>query len=292
MKNAEAEVVIFVYGSLRSGQRNRKFIQPVEIKAASCKKASHQLSLCRTVASFAMVSLHSQEYPFLLKAFHNIHQFSSRPIAYDPSARQTFFLSSRRITGELFRLPKSKLPELDDFEGNEYSREVIQVEQNGDIYSSYAYVMSSNEASKVCENYVGKEISPSSYYRPVSCGDWDAYLHTYLLSQLLIIAVLDSVDNNSLSIASQPLPHSLWLYKMIQGIQESGNVISSVAEKVTAALSANNDSLFSYLKSLQTCKTASRSALQHLYSCGNDVHVRFLMMHIILCNNFFYSGLL
>lgn len=275
MKNAEAEVVIFVYGSLRSGQRNRKLIQPVEIKVSSCLKiASDQLSLCRTVTPFAMVSLHSREYPFLLKACHNDNDlFLSRPAFYNSSKRQSFTLYSRRITGELFRLPKSKLSELDDFEGTEYSKEVIQVEQNGNIYSTYAYVMNSHEASNICENYIGMEVHPSSYYRPVSCGDWDAYLHTSLLSQLLITAVLDSVDNESLIMASQPLSHSFWLYEMIRGVQESGKVIGSAAEKFIAALSAHSDSLFSFLKSLPACKTTSRSELQHLYSSSDDVHV-------------------
>lgn len=272
----EAEVMIFVYGSLRSGQRNRNFLQPVE-KALR----KDQLSLCRTVAPFAMVSLYSKEYPFLLEAC-SCKKFplrcSSNASPYSHFSRKTFSLHTRKITGELYQLSKSKLLELDEFEGNEYLRQIIQVEQNGDIYSAYAYIMNSQGASDICDNYIGKEVQTSSYYRPVNCGDWDAYLHASLFSQLLITAVLNNADNEPFSTVPHPLTHSCWLREMIREVEREVVSCDSVdSDKALAECSLFHDSLLSFLRSSLLLPgwettTSTRSESQLPYSTS-DVYM-------------------
>lgn len=178
--------LIFVYGSLRSGQLNRHILN-----SNSVAVRNDFISLARTVNSYSMIGHNSGEYPYLMVIDDQIRFPTTNIISCDFIANN---LTKRKIVGELFVVNKLKLEELDIFEGVEYSREVIEVEQDGKKCHAFSYLMHKQKSEALIEEWSSKGIRS---HKPVICGDWDAHLNSSPFAQILISIALDHIDGVS-----------------------------------------------------------------------------------------------
>ncbi len=92
--------LLFVYGSLKRGERNHAALGGARFVAEA-----------RTAAGYCLCAL--GEYPALLKR------------------------GERAVTGELYRVDARLLRELDDFEGADYVRDWVRLVNDSEVYAYF-----------------------------------------------------------------------------------------------------------------------------------------------------------
>ena len=122
----EETTLIFVYGSLKRGYKNESFLY----EAKSLGKA-------KTLNKYPLVVNKNEYYPYLIDEEGSGHE----------------------IIGELYRIKKEYLIELDRFEGSEFRRSKVQVQKK----SLRKRSITSNDCVEANVYYYNKEINYNNY---------------------------------------------------------------------------------------------------------------------------------
>lgn len=141
----EYENYLFVYGSLRKGLVNSYKLDD-----------SIFIGECKTHNEYIMIGLKSKSYPYIFQTSSDL------------------IIKPNQITGELYKIDKKKLDELDILEGHpkEYKRQKIKLInlENSIPKYAYAYFLENSKTLAEIKKNIGKK------FVIVDNGDWKKFV--------------------------------------------------------------------------------------------------------------------
>jgi gamma-glutamylcyclotransferase (GGCT)/AIG2-like uncharacterized protein YtfP len=148
---------LFVYGSLRRGQCN--FVHLERCAPIEPVMSGGTENRWFTVNAFALIGHSNHSYPYM---FEPLHALNRSAIPLSP------------VIGEIYRIRSSFLDQLDEFEGEEYSRRQItlrSVSEPNVVTEASAYMVT--DATLQLELL---DMLASGQLEMVTCGDWAEHI--------------------------------------------------------------------------------------------------------------------